>query len=89
MYKTSLLSGQTILHRLFSVDEILRMGEIWIRLETHIIIQPVKGTGLEHRHERLAVLQSPLEVEGVPIPCSSDEAFHFCLRLHFCQNEFN
>jgi len=62
------------------------MCEIWIRLETHIIIQPVKGTRLEHRHEGLAVHQSPLEVEGVravqPVPCSSDETFHFWLRLH-------
>jgi len=61
-------------------------GKIWIRLGTHIIIQPVKGTGLEHRHEGLAVLQSPLEVEGVravqPVLCSSDEAFYFWLRLH-------
>ena len=56
-------------------------GEIWIRLETRIIIQPVKGSCLERRHEGRAVLQSLLEVEEVgavqPVPCSSDEAFHF------------
>jgi len=86
MYKTSLPSGRTILHQILLVDDILGMGEIWIRLETHIMIKPVKGTRLQHRHEGLAVLQSPIKVEGVravqPVPCKSDEAFYFWSRIH-------
>jgi len=53
---------------------------------TRIIIQPVKVTRLQHRHEGLVVLRSPLDVEGVrpvqPVPCKTDEAFHFWLKLH-------
>jgi len=54
-------TGPTILQKLLWVGETL----CWVRygssLETHTIIQPVKGTGLEHRHEGLAVHQSPLK----------------------------
>jgi len=38
--------------------------EIWIRLGTHIIIQPVKGTGLEHRHEGLRFFNLRLKWRG-------------------------
>jgi len=66
----------------------------WVRYgldKTHIINEPVKGTRLQHRHEGLVVLQSPLDVDGVgavqPVPCKTDETFHCWLRLHSCHNE--
>jgi len=87
MYKTSLPSRRIILYKFLLVDDILGMGEIWIGLKTHIIIQPVKGTRLQHRHEGLADLQFPIEVEVVravqQVPRKMDQAFHSWLRLHW------